>query len=163
MRLAGVGLAFFLLSSFHPVHVSVTNIDLEPDEGRVELSIKVFSDDFQNLILNKYSVQLRITEMEKPGNKIGSVNRYIGEAFQLEINGNRTGELVFDGAELNEEALWLRYSYQYGGRIKKLRVRNNLMYEVFDDQTNLVILSYNRKQFGYRMDNKTSEMTFNIK
>jgi hypothetical protein len=163
MRIAGLMFLLLCASWYHPIHVSVCNVDLDPGSGDMELSVKIFSDDFQDLILHKYQVQLRITEQEEPGEKIKAVNRYIGESLQIEINGKPLGGLEFRGSELNEEAIWLNYSYQYGGRIRKIRIRNTLMLEKFDDQTNLLIVSYNEKQNGYRMDNKTTDLTFNIK
>jgi hypothetical protein len=163
MRLAGIVVLFLFVSWYHPIHVSVTNIDLDPDGGTMSLSVKVFSDDFQDLILHKYAVQLRLTEQVEPGENIGPVNRYIGEALKLEVNGKEIDGLVFSSSELNEEAIWLYYTYDHGSRIRKVRVRNTLMNEKFDDQTNLLIISYNNKQNGYRMDNKNTDLTFNIK
>ena len=81
----------------------------------------------------------------------------------MEINGKETTGLQFQESRLNEEAIWLFYTYEHGGKIRKIRIRNTLMLEKFDDQTNLLIVSYNDKQNGYRMDNKTTDLTFNIK
>ena len=163
MRLAGIALLLLFASWNHPIHVSVTNIDLDPDVGKLELSVKIFADDFQDLILHKYSVQLKLVDQELPGEKISSVNRYIGETLKIEINGKEIEELKFEKSELNEGAIWLYYSYDHGSRIRKINVRNTLMNEKFDDQTNLLIVSYNSKQNGYRMNNKSTDLTFNIK
>jgi hypothetical protein len=163
MRIAGVVLLMLFASWYHPVHVSVTNIDLDAARGTMDLSVKIFADDFQDLILHKYSVQLRITEQEKPGEKIDSVNRYIAEALRLEINGEQTAGLQFLNSRLNEEAIWLNYTYDHGGRIRTIRIVNTLMLEKFTDQTNLLIIAYDDRQNGYRMDNKNTELTLNIK
>ncbi len=163
MRLTGMLLLLLCVSWYHPIHVSVTNIDLDPGSGIMHLSIKIFADDFQDLILHKYSVQLHITEQEGPGDNIESINRYIDEALQLEINGNTAGELQFVESRLNEGAIWLFYKYEYGGRVRNLRVRNTVMLDKFNDQTNLLIIAYDNRQNGYRMDNKTTELAFNIK
>lgn len=165
MRSAGIVLLLLLLcaSWYHPIHVSICNIDLDPGRGTVDLSVKMFADDLQDLIFHKYAVQLRITGQEKPGDQIDSVNRYIGESLKLEINGKATTGLQFVESRLNEEAIWLFYSYEHGSSIRKVKVRNTLMLEKFDDQTNLLIVSYNGKQNGYRMNNKTTDLTFNIK
>ena len=163
MRLAGIVMLMLCASWYHPIHVSVTNIDLDPGKGKMDLSVKIFADDFQDLILHKYSVQLRITDQENPGDKIESVNRYIAETLQMEINGKPSAGLQFLDSRLNEGAIWLHYTYEHGGRIRTVRIRNTLMLEKFDDQTNLLIIAYDNKQNGYRMDNKTTELTFNIK
>jgi hypothetical protein len=71
--------------------------------------------------------------------------------------------MEFLRSDLNEEAIWLYYTYDHGSRIRKINVRNRIMNEKFDDQTNLLIVSYNNTQNGYRMDNKTTDLSFNIK
>ena len=147
----------------HPVHVSVTNLDLDPVRGKVELSVKIFADDFQDLILHKYGVQLNIIEEEDPGDKIAAVNEYMQEALQLVFNGNETADLQFVDAKLNEEAIWLFYKYEHQNKIRKVDIVNRVMLEKFRDQTNLMIVTYNNKQNGYRLDNKTTDLSFNIK
>ncbi len=163
MRLTGMILLLFCTSWYHPIHVSVTNIDLDPEKGTVDLSVKIFADDFQDLILHHYSVQLRITEQENPDEQIETVNRYIWDALQMEINGKGTAGLQFVDSRVNEGAIWLHYRYEYHGRIRKVRISNTLMLDAFDDQTNLLIVAYGNRQKGYRMDNKTTELTLDIK
>jgi hypothetical protein len=155
MRAAGIVLLVLCASWYHPIHVSVTNMDIDPGRGTVELSVKIFADDFQDLIFHRYSVQLRLTEQENPGDKIDAVNRYIASALQMEINGKPAEGLQFLESRLNEGAIWLYYKYNYGGRINSLKIRNTLMLEKFDDQTNLLIVAYN--------DKETTELTLNIK
>ena len=86
-----VGLVVLLTGSawLHPVHVSVTNLDLDPVGGKVELSVKIFADDFQDLILHKYGVQLNIIEQEDPGDKISAVNEYMQGPCSLYSTGMR--------------------------------------------------------------------------
>ena len=47
-----------LNSLMHPVHVSITNVDYLQNENKVELSIKVFKDDFQLLFVHLYQLNL---------------------------------------------------------------------------------------------------------
>jgi hypothetical protein len=159
-----VGLIVLLTGSswLHPVHVSVTNLDLDPVRGKVELSVKIFADDFQDLILQKYGVQLNIVEQEDPGDRIMTVNAYIQEALQLVFNGKEAADLQFVESKLNEEAIWLFYRYEHPGNIRRVDILNRVMLEKFNDQTNLMIVSYDDKQNGYRLDNKTTELSFII-
>ncbi len=163
MRLAGFALLMLCSSWYHPIHVSVCNIDLEPGEGSVDLSIKVFLDDFQDLIFELYSVQLELTDQIIPRDKIQAVNTYFGEALQLEINGKDLGNLIFVKSEINEEAVWFHYRKEFGEKIRKVSIRNGIMLQKFEDQTNLLIVTYADIQNGYRMDNKNTEIAFNIK
>ena len=163
MRFVGLVLFVTLSSWFHPVHVSVTNVDLEPEKGMINVSVKLFSDDFEDLILRKYGVQMSITLQENPEKHIAAINRYIGDALQFTINGGQEIEMDFSGSELNHEAIWLSYMGVSGQRIRKMEVRNELMLDKFEDQTNLMIVSYGDQQNGYRLNNKNTELSFNIK
>ena len=163
IRIAGLILWLICSSWFHPVHVSVTNIDLDPVRGKVELSVKVFADDFQDLIQQKYGVRLNIVEQEDPGEKIAAINKYMQEALQLVFNGEEAADLQFIESKLNEEAIWLFYRYEHQDRIRKVNIINRLMLEKFNDQTNLMIVTYYDKQNGYKLDNKTIDLSFNIK
>ena len=164
-KMRWVGLIVLLTGSswLHPVHISVTNLDLDPVRGKVELSVKIFADDFQDLILHKYGVQLNIVEQEEPGERISAVNEYIQEALRLVFNGEEAADLQFVESRLNEEAIWLFYRYEFPGKIRKVDILNRVMLEKFSDQTNLMIVTYDDKQNGYRLDNKTTELSFNIK
>jgi hypothetical protein len=163
MRWVGLIVLLICSSWLHPVHVSITNLDLDPVRGKVELSVKIFADDFQDLILNKYGVQLNIVEEEDPGDRITAVNQYMQEALRLVFNGNETAHLEFVSSKLNEGAIWLFYRVEYPGKIKKVDIVNRVMLEKFTDQTNLMIVTYHDKQNGYRLDNKNTELSFNIK
>jgi hypothetical protein len=163
IRLTGLTVWLLCSSWLHPIHVSVTNVDLDPGRGKVELSVKIFADDFQDLILQKYGVQLNITGQEDPGEKISAVNEYIQESLQFVFNGNETAKLQFVDSKLNEAAIWLFYRYEHPGKIRKVDIVNRVMLEKFSDQTNLMIVTFNEKQNGYRLDNKTTEISFNIK
>ncbi len=160
-----VGLILLLTGSswLHPVHLSVTNIDLDPSGGKVELSVKIFADDFQDVILHKYGVQLNIVEQVDPGERISAVNEYIQESLQLVFNDEETAILQFVESKMNEGAIWLFYRYEHPAKIRKVDIVNRVMLEKFSDQTNLMIVTYGEKQNGYRLDNKTTELSFNIK
>jgi len=136
MRIAGLVFFILLSSRFHPVHVSVTNMDIDPEAGQLKVSIKLFSDDFEELIYRKYGVRLNITSQEDPGDKIEAVNRYITEAFRCKVNGKDPVLLEYTESKVGEQAIWLYYIYDHIGRIKKMEIVNTLMLEKFEDQTN---------------------------
>lgn len=150
-------------SWYHPVHVSVTNMDVDPASGMIKVSIKMFSDDFEDLIEQKYGVKLHITSGEDPGNRIGAVNRYIAESLQCRVNGRDSIILEYTESRVSEEAIWLYYTCEHGERIRRLLINNRLMLDKFKDQTNLVIVCYQDVQNGYRLNNKNTELSLNIR
>lgn len=151
-----------LFSFLHPVHVSLLNIDIEPVTGDIQVVFKLFSDDFERIILQKYDVQLAITQKVDPGEKIEAVNRYIEESFEMIINGKKIGNWKFTRNDLDDLAIWLYYENKYQGDIESISLKDEVMMDLFDDQTNLVIVTYGDKQNGYRLNNKKKNVIINI-
>jgi len=157
------GIFLLLISSWlHPVHVSLLNVDLDTGNGDISITFKFFSDDFENIIFQRYGTELDIVNQTDPGKKIEAVNNYLEETFVLEINGTRIAALEYDKNEMNHEAIWLFYRGKYEGKMKTGRVRYESMMDLFDDQTNLVIVTFNDVQNGYRLNNKNREISFKI-
>ena len=150
------------ISVFHPVHVSVSNVDLFPDQGEVQMSVKIFSDDFENIIKQKYGVQLEITKQVNPGADTSAINRYISESFSLSVNGTEIDKLKYVNTQLNEEAIWLYYEYYHTGKIDSIKIINSVMMDMFVDQINLVIITCRDNQNGYRLNNKNRIISFKI-
>jgi hypothetical protein len=146
----------------HPVHVSLLNIDLYPETGRIEVVFKFYSDDFERVIMNKYNVDLDITSKVDPGEKTEFITRYINESFELKINDTKIGNWEYTGNQMNEEAIWLYYKNTWTGNMKEVTVINSVMMDLYEDQTNMVILSWPGKQNGYCLNNKEQEITLLI-
>ncbi|KPK84327.1 MAG: hypothetical protein AMS27_10260 [Bacteroides sp. SM23_62_1] len=151
-----------LFSFLHPVHVSLLNIDIEPDTGNIEIVFKLFSDDFERIILQKYNVQLNITQQVDPGVKIRDVNRYIEESFEMMINDNKIGDWKFVRNDLDDLSIWLYYENKYQGEIESISLKDEVMMDLFDDQTNLVIITYGEKQNGYRLNYRNRSITIRL-
>jgi hypothetical protein len=153
-----VWILFF--SWMHPVHVSLLNVDLDQKTGKIEIVFKFYSDDFERIIFNKYAIDLDITDKVDPGEKIDAINKYIDESFQLSINGMKIDKWEYTGNQINEGAIWLYYTYLWPGEMQKISITDGVMMDLFEDQTNLVIVNWFDQQNGYRLNNKNREITF---
>lgn len=151
-----------LYSWFHPVHVSLLNIDLYPETGKIEIVFKLYSDDFERIILSKYSIDLDITSKIDPGENAEFINRYINESFELKINGTKIDNWEYTGNQMNEEAIWLYYKNIWPGKIKEISVTDSVMMDFFEDQTNMVIIGWPGTQNGYSLNNKNRDITLII-
>jgi hypothetical protein len=150
---------FLNTALFHPVHVSLSNIDIFPDTGEITVSIKLFADDFQSIVNQKYNTKLQLFEGVEPGKDIFFINRYIDSSFVLTINGKEIAGLGYLRNQMNEGAIWLFYQHASGEKIESLSVSNCLMCDLYQDQTNLVIITVGDKQNGYRLNNKNREIS----
>lgn len=155
-----LSIGILLLSWLHPVHISLLNVDLDRETGKIEIAFKLYSDDLENVILNKYDIDLDITNKDDPGKNIDMIHKYIHESFELSINGTKVDEWEYAGDQSDEEAIWLYYSKLWPGQMQKISIANEVLMDLYEDQTNLVIITWADKQNGYRLNNKNREISF---
>ena len=160
MSTLAVAVWILFFSWMHPVHVSLLNVDLDQKTGKIEIVFKFYSDDFERIIFNKYAIDLDITDKVDPGEKIDAINKYIDESFELSINGMKIDKWEYTGNQINEGAIWLYYTNLWPGEMQKISITNGVMMDLYEDQTNLVIVNWFDQQNGYRLNNKNREITF---
>jgi hypothetical protein len=114
----------------HPLHTSYTGIARDPT-GRLMISIKVFSDDFQSAL-----VQPGEKERLQPNGE-ENVRRYVERAFLVRTSDGSPVSLSWCGfrAEGNQLIICVMTRSAIRGPI---RVTNSLLLERFADQINIV-------------------------
>ncbi len=152
-------ICFTISTSFHPIHVTVTNINFNSNNKAFDVSIKLFLDDFQNVILKNNSVELNLGKTNELSNADNYILNYIRNNVKFTINNNKLSQkkLKFVRKEIIDGAIWLYFTYQLSGKIETIQVDNNLLNDYYPDMTNLVIMKYNNIENGYTLDkHKTS-------
>lgn len=148
----------------HPVHVSVTNIDVDVNNKKIDYSIKLFQDDLSALIYHYYAVNLSFDkEKELTEKQYQLINNYISAAFDIKVNDKPLSELKFQKKELNEGGIWLYYSGTFtDNEVKSVTVTDKLLLDFYFDQNNMVIISINGKDDGYMFNRSTTEKTIKL-
>jgi len=140
----------FLFPAAHPVHVSMTSLDVDAQRHEIRITQKMYTEDFSLLFYHLYEKNIRFTEgKDLTENERALVASYMDSAFVLEAGKNRL-PLIFAGKEQDGESIWMHYTSTLPGeKIKALTLTNTLLLQLFEDQTNLVIVSLGEKQKGY--------------
>ena len=149
---------YFLM---HPVHVSVTNLEIQSENNSISLSFKVFTDDFQLMIDQLYNVKVDLSENGNYDLHKKQIDNYLKDNFTLINNGK---ELIFTntGIKTNDEAVWFFYKTTINKDLKSFVIRNSLMLDLYPDQKNLLILKYGEIERGYQFNFKKKEITINL-
>ena len=148
-------------TNFHPVHVSYTNVEYIKDKKQFQILIKIFADDFDRVLKKKYGVYLNLANGEKPKAYEKIIDKYIFEHFKIVIDKENytKSSLKFIHFELRDKAVWLHYICKYKGKSYNFELWNSLMTDLYEDQTNLLIFSFNGFQKAIMFTNdKTSEV-----
>ncbi|UCH13374.1 MAG: hypothetical protein JSV22_09680 [Bacteroidales bacterium] len=147
----------------HPVHVSITNIDINSELNTTEISCQFFADDFQSIVQYKQNTELvLVRNKELSQSNINAINDYIYSAFEIKINNKEKISLDFKSKKQDEALIWLYYEGKIPiNNITSITLVNELMLDLYEDQTNLVIVNIDGQQKGYTFSYR--KRVFNIK
>jgi hypothetical protein len=152
-------------ATYHPVHVSYTNVAYLKDKKQFRILFKIFVDDFDRILQKKYNAALKLEKGEKPEGHELIITKYILEHFKIIIDNKdyTASRLKFLKLELKEKAIWLHYSYKFNGKSNNFELWNSLMTDLYPDQTNLLIFDFNNLQEAIRFTNKKTKEVLSVK
>ena len=145
--------------AYHPIHVSICNLEINDVENTV--AIKLFKDDFSLVLRNNYQINI---PMERADEKSNSqiISQYVNSCLQIEMDKNKILNLSYKYSKINEDAIWVFFQTEKTNNTTKLRIKNTLMLDLWDDQTNLLIINWKGKENGYRFDRKDVEIEIDL-
>lgn len=130
----------------HPFHVSVVEINHNAADKSLEISCKIFTDDFEKVLAQNYKTKVDLTNPPDRKAMDSVVKKYIFSHFAVTVDG-KPGTLVYVGFEKDNEAVFSYVEVDNIPSLKKIEITNSLMHDMFTDQVNImhVIENGNRK------------------
>jgi len=146
-----MGFSFKNEGKKHPFHVSTTEIAYATKNKSLEITCRIFTDDFESALAKKFNtkVDLYSKNTEKEMNVI--IKTYIEANLKLTANGNllKTNYLGFEN---DHEATNVYLEVENTPAFKTLTANNSILYDLFDDQLNILHVEKN----GSRKSTKAS-------
>jgi hypothetical protein len=145
----------------HPFHVSVVEINHNATDKTLEISCKIFTDDFEKVLAQNY--QTRIDLINPPDKKAMDtvVKKYIVSHLSVSADG-KPGNLVYIGYERDAEAVYSYVQVENISSVKKIDVINKLMHDLFDDQINIMHVTVNGNRKSTKLDYPMVNATLNF-
>ncbi len=123
----------------HEFHISKCLVEFNESEQALQMSMHIFIDDLEEALRQKGADSLFIcTEMEATDAE-SYMKQYIEKNFLIEVNGQRL-KFEFLGKEISEDmaGVWCYLEILEVKGIQKLKITNNILLEVFEDQKNVI-------------------------
>ncbi len=158
----------FLNSSYiysHPVHISIVNIDYIESEHIFQISIKLFTDDFEKIINYHNNTKLNIGKANEHNKCNEYINQYIKHNLIFKINNKnilKNSTLLKKEVHNEENVTWLFYKIKYSSG-KKVSISNTLLNDLYKDQKNLFIFTFKNTQEAYKFEKNKTNFEFLIK
>lgn len=150
--------SFNINKNSHPYFVSTTEIEYNSGEKTLEVSCKMFTDDFEKAlrITHKSNVDLLNAKNQEEANKL--VADYLKKHLQVTVDGNML-DLKFLGYEKDGEVIWSYFQADKINQVKKVEVMNDILFEYKKEQTNLLHITVNGKRKSTKLNNPESKLT----
>lgn len=143
----------------HPYYVSVT--ELHFFEKRAELSVKIFTDDFEKALSSLPGGSKADLIRRLPASRIDSlVAVYIRQQLKIELNEQPLA-FTYLGYEIQEDATWAHFEAQFEVKPKRVRIENTLLFDYFPNQQNIVHLAQGDYKRSRRLSSGNAIMESN--
>ena len=145
----------------HEFHISKCQIEYNEEAQALQISLHLFIDDLEEALRQHGADKLYICT-EKESEKAESyIYKYLQQKLQIDLEGQAI-HYGFLGKEISEDlaAVWCYLEVENITAFAKMRIKNNLLMEVFDDQKNIIsVLGPKQKKSYFLFDQANNEET----
>lgn len=125
----------------HPFHVGVVEINHNAAEATLEVQCKLFTDDFEAVLSKVYKRKADLIATSLHSSMDSVVQHYLKTHLSLQVN-EKPVSLTYLGFEQEREAVYVYLEVEKApSMIEKAAVGTSLLYELYDDQVNLIHFS----------------------
>lgn len=150
-------LSLFILLLLHPVHVSLTGIEYDTVNRVYEVFVKVYSDDLEADMNLGRSAGGSIE-----GGQTERYFQYLADRVMIMEDGRPVKmKLMKTEADGLEHRFSLRA--EGGERVSEVTVMNRIMTRLHDDQSNMLLFSFDATEDGYRFTSTDTLKIYKVK
>jgi hypothetical protein len=145
-------------ANLHPVYMSVTEINHNAKEKLVEISCKIFTDDFEKQLKQTYKTKIDLLSTANHAAMDKFVKSYIEQHLAIKINGKQT-TYNFLGYEQEEEGIVSYFEIPAVNQVKTIDLINNLLYEYKKEQISLMHIIVNGVRKSTKLNNPDDKVS----
>jgi hypothetical protein len=121
----------------HPFFVSMTEITHNPKNKTLEVSVRIFTDDFEKALRKKCNCKVDLYDEQLKQAMQTQVQTYIENHIKI-LTGNKNAKVRFLGYEKMEESTWSYFEISNINQLKTVTIQNDLLLESNDKQMNMI-------------------------
>ena len=159
--LAGLVCLVFTGAGKHPIYVSVVEIEHNAKERSLEVSCKLFIDDFEKTLRLDYKTAV---DLLNPKNKAAMdklVNDYVQKHLQITADGKKLG-MKYLGYEQIEEGILSYYEVSNVQAPKAVNIFNDLLYSYHQQQMGFMHVTVNGNRKSAKLNNPETKVSISF-
>lgn len=135
----------------HPFHVSNTEVSFNAKSKSLEITCRIFTDDFENILNKRFKSKIDLYTKSQVKEMNAFVKSYLETNLKFMVDG-KVVKYNYLGFENDHEATNVYLEIGNSPPFKTLGVDNSILYDLFEDQMNILHVEKN----GNRKSTKAS-------
>lgn len=121
----------------HVFYVSIARVKWKADEARLDVSVRIFTDDLEAAIVAEGGPRLRLWTDQAHADRDRHVSEYLASRLAFRVNGVDR-ELTYAGIEDALDATACLVQITGVDRVETIEVENRILVDMFDTQANVM-------------------------
>ncbi|MEZ4970000.1 MAG: DUF6702 family protein [Flavobacteriaceae bacterium] len=123
----------------HKFYISVTSVEYSERYRAIQLTTRIFIDDFDQVLLERYGVKGNLATKEESAMADSYIEKYLKEKFIVEINGKQV-DYDFLGKVYDNDIMicYVEVPEINMESTSTISLRNEVLMDLFEDQKNVV-------------------------
>ena len=138
----------FSFTSAHKYYVSVTQINYVKEKESVQITSRIFIDDFENLLRKRYDENITLATKNELEIVDTYIEQYLNKKIKIKIN-NKPAKFNFIGKEYDADIMRCYLEIEGVKTINSIQITNQLLFDLFEEQQNIVKTKINSKQKSF--------------
>lgn len=149
-------------SGLHKYYISVTQVDYLEDKKYVQVTSRIFIDDFEKVLRERYDESITLNDGEESKTIDLYIERYLLQKIKITIN-NKDVALVFLGKEYDADIMKCYLEIKDVSSIESFEISNKVLFDVYEEQQNIIKTKINSQQKSFILfpEKDTAVLKFN--
>jgi hypothetical protein len=143
----------------HPLYISVTEINHNPKDKILEISCKIFTNDFEAVLEKMAGVKVDLSSVKAKVASEKLIAAYVERHLRLKVDGKAV-QLHFVGSENEEDGTWSYFQVNEVPTVKRIDATNDLLYDGFSQQINIMHVTVGGQRQSTRLDCPAASASF---
>ena len=145
---------------YHKYYVSTGLYEYRQDLNSLQITIRVFEDDFTNIIKKKYQLDLGLNDLNSLTCKT-NIKNYLDNNLNIFID-NKKNEFTYLGIEKKNEMFIIYAEIEDVKMFESIQIQNTILFDLFEDQKNIIHFRSGSKRKSYILNNKENNILFEL-
>ncbi|MBJ6369647.1 DUF6702 family protein [Snuella sedimenti] len=156
-----LALPLMAFTAAHKYYVSVTQIEYIQDKQSVQIISRIFIDDFEKLLRERYDETITLTAKNEAASTNSYIETYLKEKLRIKINGKDVA-FNFIGKDYELDIMRCFLEIDDVKAINTFEISNQVLFDLYNEQQNIVKTKINTKQKSFILISQNDKAVLNF-